>query len=50
MRLLQEAVKECYRKEGVNHGRNCVAVTRAYKNKISQPKFKDGPVEMTDLP
>jgi hypothetical protein len=35
-------------KEGVNHVRNCEALTRAYVARVTSPALQSGPVELTD--
>ncbi|PXF43499.1 NADH dehydrogenase [ubiquinone] 1 beta subcomplex subunit 10-B [Gracilariopsis chorda] len=48
-KLLAEKVKECRRREGVNHYEKCEQIARAYLKRISTPGFKDSPVEMSDI-
>mmetsp|Transcript_4616 Transcript_4616/g.9416 ORF Transcript_4616/g.9416 Transcript_4616/m.9416 type:complete len:109 (+) Transcript_4616:44-370(+) len=41
-RELRDAVRECYRKEGVNFPEKCKPIAMAYMEAIKQPQFSGG--------
>mmetsp|Transcript_5787 Transcript_5787/g.8722 ORF Transcript_5787/g.8722 Transcript_5787/m.8722 type:complete len:112 (-) Transcript_5787:236-571(-) len=41
-RELRDAVRECYRKEGVNFPEKCKPIAMAYMDAIKQPMFSGG--------
>ena len=38
-KMLRQAVRECYHREGVNHLENCKDIVKQYVEKISKPNF-----------